>query len=141
MRERREDLGLIAGEILRGVVQDAIPSLTWDAARALFAHDWPLNARELDKLLGTALVLSGGRIERQHLSALDAPPAAAPPPSTPPAPASLGAEDQQLRDALVAAMAEHRGNVAAIARVMDKAPVQIRRWIKRFALDVHLYRR
>jgi sigma-54 dependent transcriptional regulator, acetoin dehydrogenase operon transcriptional activator AcoR len=140
LRERREDLGLIAGEILRRAGGEAAPSLTWDAARALFAHQWPLNARELDKLLTTALVLSGGRIERTHLAALDAPIAL--PVATSPSPASeLSDADRRLRDALVAAMAEHRGNVNAVARTMGKAPVQIRRWVKRLAVDVHLYRR
>jgi sigma-54 dependent transcriptional regulator, acetoin dehydrogenase operon transcriptional activator AcoR len=140
LRERREDLGLIAGEILRRAGGEAAPSLTWDAARALFAHQWPLNARELDKLLTTALVLSGGRIERTHLAALDAPIAL--PVATSPSPASeLSDADRRLRDALVDAMAEHRGNVNAVARTMGKAPVQIRRWVKRLAVDVHLYRR
>jgi DNA-binding NtrC family response regulator len=141
--ERLEDLGLIIGEILRHAGGATAPSLTWDAARALFAHDWPLNARELDKLLRTATVLSGGRIERAHLAALDAPrpdgqPTAAAAPSQA---AALDEDEARLRDQLVAAMAEHRGNVAAVGRAMNKAPVQIRRWIKRFGVDVHLYRR
>jgi transcriptional regulator with GAF, ATPase, and Fis domain len=138
LRERREDLGLIAGEILRRAGQ-ATPSMTWESARALFAHDWPLNVRELDKLLTTALILSGGHIERAHFAALDAPLAPAAPPASVPAP-QLDEEDQQLRDTLVAALTEHRGNIAAVARVMDRAPVQIRRWLRRFAIDLHLFR-
>ena len=80
---------------------------------------------------------SGGCIELEHLSALT-PPAAAP---SRPAPAGLSDEDERLREELVAALEAHHGNVAAVARTLGKAPVQIRRWLQRFALDVHLYRR
>ena len=143
LRERREDLGLIAGEILRRGTSEGerAPPLSWDAARALFAHSWPLNVRELDKLLSTARVLGGERIERAHLVGLDAPVVAAPSAKPPAAPDALDVADEALRAELVAALAEHRGNVAAVARAMGRAPVQIRRWLKRFAVDVHLYRR
>lgn len=49
LRERREDLGLRIGLLLRrGLPPGArAPSLTPRAARALLRHGWPRNVREL----------------------------------------------------------------------------------------------
>jgi hypothetical protein len=41
---------------------------------------------------------------------------------------------------LAALLTTHRGNVAAIARELGRDPVQIYRWLKRFALDPNAYR-
>ena len=39
------------------------------------------------------------------------------------------------REELRALLVEHRGNISQVARVMGKDRVQIRRWIKLFALS------
>jgi len=44
-------------------------------------------------------------------------------------------EDAALRAVLVAAFAEHGGNVSAVARATGKARMQIQRWMKRFDID------
>ena len=136
LRERREDLGLLIASVLRrhapgreGVV------FTPEAARALLLHGWPLNIRELDKCLATALALCrSGRIELSHLpqpvrAALDEAPAA------PARGAEFSGEDRERREELIAVLREHRGNVSAVASALGKHRNQINRWLKRFAID------
>ncbi len=38
------------------------------------------------------------------------------------------------RDQLAALLAEHQGNISAVARAMGKARMQIQRWLKRYGL-------
>jgi DNA-binding NtrC family response regulator len=70
LRERREDLGLLVGALLKRLAPERAASLSigLDAARALFRYGWPLNVRELEKVLSAACVLaSDGTIELEHL--------------------------------------------------------------------------
>jgi transcriptional regulator of acetoin/glycerol metabolism len=46
------------------------------------------------------------------------------------------AEDTALRDALVASLSQHNGNVSAVANAMGQWRTQVRRWIQRFGLEV-----
>jgi len=41
---------------------------------------------------------------------------------------------------LVEELRRHTGNVAAVARHFGRAPVQIRRWIKRYSIDLASFR-
>jgi transcriptional regulator with GAF, ATPase, and Fis domain len=53
---------------------------------------------------------------------------------------TLGPEDQALRERLHAVPSETQGNVAAAARKLHKAPMQVRRWCRRLAIDLATYR-
>ena len=135
LRDRIEDLGLLIAEL----ASDAgVHSLSVEVGRALVRHKWPLNVRELAQTLTSAAVLAGaGPILPQHLPASLS---RAPRPESAP-PAALGElEDDALREALVHALTKHRGNVAAVSRALGKAPMQIHRWMKRFAIDPDAYR-
>jgi DNA-binding NtrC family response regulator len=141
LRERREDLGLLIGVLLRRVADEraASVSFTKEAARELFAYDWPLNVRELEKCLGTAVVLDGdGPIRAEHLSpeVQQARLASADQGKPPP----LAEEDQRLHDRLVALLTQHRGNLSAIARELGRDRVQVRRWLRRFRIDEQMFR-
>jgi hypothetical protein len=46
-----------------------------------------------------------------------------------------------LRTRLVGLLDLHRGNIAAVARALDKDRMQIHRWMRRFALDLETFRR
>ena len=146
LRERREDLGMIVATLIRRLVPERPERVVFDkqAVRALLGHPFPLNIRELEKALQSAIALAGGQpIEHAHL-ALDVPTTAAPAAVTDetPLPARPRApEDAQLRDRLVALLDEHHGNVSATARSMGKARVQIRRWLQRYRIDPDQYRR
>jgi len=74
LRERREDLGLLTAALLRRIAPSS-GSPGHDvrfepaAARALCRYSWPLNVRELETCLVSALVLArGGAIGVEHLS-------------------------------------------------------------------------
>jgi DNA-binding NtrC family response regulator len=147
LRERREDLGILIGDLFRRLAPELLDrvSLTTDAARALFRHSWPLNVRELEKCLSTALVLAAGEpIDVAHLPEWARPvagtKAAAPPAEAVPDLRAISAEDQRQRDELVALLKEHRGNISSIARAMGKARMQVQRWLKRFGLDPQSFR-
>ena len=125
LRERLDDLGLLIRTLLSG--SQARP-IQVAAARAMFRHSWPLNIRELEHCLETAVALAGrGPIELKHL----------------PAALRAGADPDpdRIRTELVTLLAEHDGNVAEVARTMGKGRMQIHRWLKRFGLDLSSFRR
>lgn len=134
LRERREDFGLVVAALLAHLTPDATepPSFTVEAVRRLLAYHWPLNIRELEKALQTALVLAGqAPIDLTHFPQLPEP--VAPPRVEDPA-------DQEGRAELMRLLEEHGGNLAAVARVMGKDRTQIRRWLKRYGLDPDKFR-
>jgi transposase-like protein len=49
-------------------------------------------------------------------------------------------EGELLEAALVGHLRAEKGNVAAVARAMGKAPMQVHRWMKRFSIDPDDYR-
>ncbi len=141
LRDRREDLGLFIRAILQRLVPDRAASLTLEpeAARALLDHDWPLNVRELEKCLATAVALTEGNIiaEEDLAEALHVPPKAATPESA--------AEEEDTNDAssgdsarraeLVALLRVHKGKITAVARAMGKHHKQIQRWLAAFGIN------
>jgi len=141
LRERKEDIGLLVADILAARLGERASRLRLapEAALALLQHDWPLNVRELEQALCAAAVLAeDGVLRLAHF-----PPAIvsrnAVAASQGPA-ADLSDEDRRLRAEVLARMTEHRGNIAAVARAMNKAPAQIHRWLKRFNIDPHPFR-
>jgi DNA-binding NtrC family response regulator len=128
LRERREDIGLFVSRALARV--DPGARLSPEAGRRLLLAPWPLNVRELDNTVVVAALRAKDR--PIAVTDLDNVPAVAPPP----APAQLCADDAELRGRLVAALAEHRGNISAVARELGRDRKQIHRWIARFAIDV-----
>jgi transcriptional regulator with GAF, ATPase, and Fis domain len=111
LRERREDFSLLVSGLLSKIGTGA-PRFTFDAARALLRHSWPLNVRELEKALSAAAVFSRGeRVELEHLpEAVRAAPPAAPAPARP-----EGGADAKRREELIALLREHAGNVTTVA--------------------------
>ena len=69
LRERREDIPLLAGRFLEAFRPGA--RLSVEALQRLLAHDWPGNVRELKNVLERAMVLAGGdEITPRHLPGL-----------------------------------------------------------------------
>ncbi len=127
LRERREDLGILLAALMPEGAQ-----LTRKVARALLAHAWPMNVRELKKCIETGLALAGGEpLAIEHLPASV---------TTAPASAPTG-DDVDLRAQLDELLAKFNGNVSAVARALDKARPQVHRLLKRFDLDPNRYRR
>ena len=156
LRDRREDLGLLVASLLQRQGGSAT-TFTKEATRALFRYRWPLNIRELEKCLESAAVLAAGAaIGLEHLpdaikAAPDRTDHSTPPEHAGPTgargradatpPPDLSREDLERREQMIALLREHQGNISALARVMGKGRVQIRRWLQRYQLDADEYKR
>ncbi|HWU86443.1 MAG TPA: sigma 54-interacting transcriptional regulator [Kofleriaceae bacterium] len=144
LRARREDLGLILGDLLRcGEIPGATDlRLATAAGRRLFAHGWPLNIRELQQCLAVSAALAPrGLIEAEHLQLEGSLPAPAPASRSASAEPDLDLDDPEaLRKKLVALLEQHRGNISHVARDLGKARMQIHRWLRRFDLDPAAFR-
>jgi DNA-binding NtrC family response regulator len=137
LRERREDLGLLTAALLRRIAPGHALRFEPDAVRALCRHDWPLNVRELEKCLASAVVLArGGPIGLDHVSA------ALVARVTPPLDAAAAAKQRRAdrRTELLTALQTHRGNVSAVARALGKPRSQVQRWLHDYKLDPAQYR-
>ena len=142
LRERPSDLGLVLSALLRRQLGDTRPGfrLALDAARAMVAHDWPLNMRELDRALAAALALCDDVLELDHIASslfkLPAREQTSPGGST----AAASPSDDELRTRLIESFTKHKGNVSAVARELGKARMQIQRWCKRLSINPESYR-
>lgn len=65
LRERREDIALLAEHFLRNA--DEKKRLSSAAIQILMAHEWPGNVRELKNTINSAVLMSDGNIEPTHL--------------------------------------------------------------------------
>jgi sigma-54 dependent transcriptional regulator, acetoin dehydrogenase operon transcriptional activator AcoR len=139
LRERIEDLGLLLRALLRRRGESA--TFKPAAARALFAHPWPDNVRELEQALGTALALcAGAPVDRGHLPPALAPGTASLAPPGSPARRPLRPAEVVHRTELVRLLREHQGNIAAVSRATGKGRQQIHRWLKRYGLNLEGFR-
>jgi transcriptional regulator with GAF, ATPase, and Fis domain len=137
VRERREDLGLLIRSVLTPLPA-GVESLRFEleTLRSLLLHDWPMNVREMRKLLLAAVdlaipegdgdvVIGSEHVPKGMLGSSEGPPTA---------PAQLSAEDEELRARLSGLLAEHRGNLAAVAREMEKPRIYVQRLMARLGL-------
>ena len=134
LRSRREDIGTLIATMLGRLLDDpAAITVQRQAARALLSYPYPLNIRELEQALRAAVALAdGGEIRLEHLpEALRA---------YRPAGGELRPEDRALSGRLVELLREHRGNVTAVGRALGKAPIQIRRWCRRYGIELAAFR-
>src|SRR5262249_31546947 len=130
LRARREDMGLLLGAILKRLAPEraAATSIHPRAVRALLGHPRPGNVRELEQCLRGAVVLAeGGPIELEHLPAVVQ--------RVLVGPAARDSEEGARQEQILALLREHRGNIAAVAKHMGKARMQVQRWLKRYGID------
>jgi DNA-binding NtrC family response regulator len=131
LRERREDLGIFLADVLGKRRDPGACRVTIEALRALLRHTWPTNIRELEQAITRALVTcSQGVIDVDDLP----PSFGGGDPAVPPAPPPPVSPGDPLHERLVVLLREHRGNVAAVARTLGKARMQVQRWVKRYQL-------
>jgi len=69
LRERPEDVPLLAIELLAGLAPESTPQLSVGALRGLAAYPWPGNVRELENVLRRLVVLGVPVIEERHVLA------------------------------------------------------------------------
>jgi transcriptional regulator with PAS, ATPase and Fis domain len=134
LRERMEDLGALLGHFSAGQAA----ALELAAFRAMALYRWPLNVRELEKVLAAAWALTEGKrpvAPRDLAEALTAPGAVTGPPQRRKSP-----EPAPTAEELEALLARHAGDVADVAREMGRQRAAVWRWIKQFGLKPERYR-
>ena len=142
LRERREDVGALARHFLGqhgGQAAGPLRPLEAGAFLALCLHDWPQNVRELENVVHEALLYSEGqpairpedlpRAVRERVKGAEGPVHRRSPRARP---------DKAEIEAL---LERHQGNVAEVARELDRQWAVVRRWILKSGLDVEKYRR
>ncbi|HEX8110024.1 MAG TPA: sigma 54-interacting transcriptional regulator [Kofleriaceae bacterium] len=136
LRDRDEDVPLLIAGLLDRLAPDRPDlALAPDAAQALLEYHWPLNVRELEHALESALARAGGRpISRADL------PRAVTDTGGDAEPSTLSEADERQRSELLAKLGQHRGNLSAVARAMGKHRTQILRWMERYGLDADRFR-
>ncbi len=137
LRNRIEDLGALTAHFL-GRASSSV-KFEQPAFRALALHAWPLNVRELEKIISTAAVLTGGDkpialrdLPEPIARVLTAPAAAGARRTTGPSPTPAQIEESLRR---------YEGNVADVSRELGKHRAAVWRWIKKFGLDPQKFRR
>ena len=144
LRERRFDLGILIGTLLRRIDPQGRARITPPAARSLFAYAWPRNIRELERVLIGSLARSAdGVITVDHLpeeiAACDIPHGRAS--ATVPAGVPSDPEDDALRAEIIAALVRHGGNVTAAAKQLGRHREQLHRWARRLGINLDSFRR
>ncbi len=160
LRNRVEDLGALAAHFLGGRADrvDAaglrravsiaggrgdpprVPAVfDQPAFRALALHGWPLNVRELEKIVSTAAVLTGGS---QPIALRDLPEPIARTIALPAAPGARRAAGPSPTPAqLEELLRRYEGNVADVSRELGKHRAAVWRWIKKFGLGPQKFRK
>jgi DNA-binding NtrC family response regulator len=148
LRDRIEDLGRLVAHFAGRA--GAPPTFELGAFRALVLHGWPLNVRELEKVLLAAFALTAGArpIELRDLpEPLTAPAQAqsgAPPPVAPGAPAPRvgrkSPEPAPSAEQLETLLEQHGGRVADVSRALGRQRAAVWRWIKQLGLKPERFR-
>ena len=147
LRERREDVPLLASELLARVRGDrAVEGFTPEALSVLIAHSWPGNVRELENVIARAVAVSDGprigveslpeeivsaprdRESTHHLAALSY------------RECIELARDRASREYLVALMREFSGNVTQAAVRAGVERESLHRLMRRFGIRSEDYK-
>ena len=144
LRERREDVVLLAWHFLGQFAPGTEYELSADAVEALCLYDWPLNVRELASVLRRITIEEprGGRIEStflpQHvLIGIQGRDATVSISIAPPLPRPEGTPSKAE---LLHLLTHFDGHVTDIARHLGRHRVQVHRWLKRHGLRAADYR-
>jgi DNA-binding NtrC family response regulator len=127
LRERPEDLGLLAAALLRKAGAREADRLYIPPAvgLTLLRHTWPLNVRELEQaLVRSRLLNEDGVMKTVSFTGKE-----------PAAPRSLSPGDQELRQRLIEALAAARGNVSEAARALGIGRMRAHRTLRRLKIN------
>jgi transcriptional regulator with PAS, ATPase and Fis domain len=145
LRSRIEDLGVLIAHFLRATPEI---KLEQPAFRALSLHGWPLNVRELEKVVTTAAILTtaGKAIALRDLPepiarAGSAPVAGAAPDAAEAGGARKAAGPSPTAEQLEELLKRYDGNVADVSRELGKHRAAVWRWLKKFGIGPQKYRK
>lgn len=133
LRERREDIPLLATHFLQRCARGVERKLTADAEKLLLAYDWPGNVRELRNLIERAAILAGRdeRIRPEHFGPLLSRREHAVIYAFDHEPPLAEVERECLRQSLL----RHSGNRAKVAAALGISERNIYRLIKQYDLE------
>jgi transcriptional regulator with AAA-type ATPase domain len=149
LRDRREDLGVIIASLMGKHGASSVDlTIAPAAGRRLLTADWPWNVRQLEQVLVRTLALSRGTISTKDVvDAIDSQERHHPATSeereavcSSQAAGPLSEADLSLRKELLGQLERHNGNIAAVAKTMGKARMQIHRWMRRFDIEPNSFR-
>jgi transcriptional regulator with PAS, ATPase and Fis domain len=134
LRKRPEEILSLVAHFAAGTLREIEPA----AVRALCLYGWPLNVRELEKTIAQALAFTGGvRLRLEHLPAAVRGAlqrgASLEIRRRDPRPAPDAKELQQL-------LKQHDGNVASVARALDRKWNVVWRWVVKYKLHPEQFR-
>jgi DNA-binding NtrC family response regulator len=144
LRERREDVGALVRHFLgQHCSQAAAPfrPLETGAFLALCLHDWPQNVRELENVIREAILYGEGKPE---IRLEDLPRAVRERVKVDDDKQSTRRRSPRARPdkaEIEALLDRHKGNVAEVARELDRQWAVVWRWILKSGLDVEKYRK
>ncbi|MBV9495827.1 MAG: sigma-54-dependent Fis family transcriptional regulator [Acidobacteria bacterium] len=128
LRDRREDIPLLAGRVLRqhaARYRKSIDGFDAQAMKALLEHAWPGNVRELEHVVERAVLMAGGAtIARADLGLQ--------------APTEQRMDDMSLEDVeallIRKALVRYDGNVSRVAEALGLSRSALYRRIQRYGL-------
>jgi two-component system response regulator HydG len=141
LRERREDIVLLAAHFLREFRGAQSPGVSSAAAEVLLSYGWPGNVRELRNVIERAAILCppDSEILPEHLPALSTLPTIAAE-SESAAGASVTSAPMTLEEVerhfLETVVKSHRGNLQAVARALGISRSTLYRKLKKYSLSV-----
>jgi DNA-binding NtrC family response regulator len=140
LRTRIEDLGALMAHFLRATPEVKLEQPTF---RALCLHGWPLNVRELEKVMTTAAILTtaGKAIALRDLPEPIARAASAPAPAAAPSTVRRVAGPSPTPEQLEELLKRYDGNVADVSRELGKHRAAVWRWLKKFGIGPQKYRK
>jgi transcriptional regulator with PAS, ATPase and Fis domain len=143
LRDRIEDLGVLIHHFLTGGGKQRAPEIEPAAFHALCHYTWPRNVRELQKVIGEAVAVSEGApcLRLTHLPEVVT--AVMEPSSRPPEERRGEARRRAspTRPELEDLLRQHDGNVAQVARVLDRQWAVVWRWLVKYKIDPVRYRK
>ena len=133
LRERVEDIAALAayfgGDALRGLEPAAF--------RALHLYAWPLNVRELASAITRAVAIAGGEpVALEHLPKA----VAAALKQGAPIAARRRYRTAPSKEELEALLRDQQGNVAAVAKSLDRQWSVVKKWLQRYKLRADRFR-
>jgi transcriptional regulator with PAS, ATPase and Fis domain len=135
LRERRDDILLLAESLLSRVRPGRRFELSAAARRALLAYDYPGNVRELRNIVERAsLLVANDRIEREHLpgEVVAERPESRLQPGMDEAPLALRTIE---RESLAQALVEYRGNRRELAQALGLSERTLYRKLREYGLS------
>jgi transcriptional regulator with GAF, ATPase, and Fis domain len=135
LRHRIEDLGALAAHFLAST-----PGTAFDqpAFRALSLYEWPLNVRELQKIVTTAAVLTGGQ---RPISLRDLPEPITRAATTQPGIMRRAAGPSPTPAQIEDLLRRYNGNVADVSRELGKHRAAVWRWMKKWGIGVEKFKK